>query len=202
MELRDTSPQESRRVVLHVITGDGRWEFKVLKGICRKLNGKDKIVYSPISRIEKKTGIGCLDFLNELPGYYEEREVPKVLAIVDKEHVPQNLEKEVSSRVKLMAFREEINGRLYFMKVKSKGREIKAYLSISGEEKRIEEDISKLIKLRFRVEIPPEKKAIIDFLRENKREIGRKEIEDLIYTSKIEEIRKTIPWSIVLENLD
>lgn len=151
-----------------VLTGNGKREFDVLEALGEKYDGR-KVLWFP------KTPLAYLKMKRMTKGFC------KFLVLYDREYFKNfnedkmYLEREVQVRIveiidlienKEIINDKEITGRAFKVKGKFGSRDIEVFVSIQGDEKNINEEISKLIKLKFGEEVEPDDKKIRKFLKE------------------------------------
>ena len=159
--------------VILTITGNGKMEYKILSAFAEKYNGLQKVIWFPKTPFVKhrKTGLSVLDVVGIIVSRYK---IENFLYIVDKEHVSSY--EEIRSYLEKKSVRDiSLEGNILHGKYGL--HKLMIYCAICGYSRRIEENISKLISIRFNVEIQATKEKIRDFLK--KRGISiRKLIKD------------------------
>lgn len=136
-----------------IITGDGRREFNILRGLSEIYNGQDIILYFPFSPLFEKTGKKALDSIKILPGYYG---ISSIIYIVDGDTFKDSFNDEIqnylrSIGIEIKNFTSIQNALLINCKCGS--HNIVLYCIISGPKTFIEEEIVKLINLKWGEEI-------------------------------------------------
>ena len=170
-----------------LITGNGAVDIRVLTGFVEKYDHSKRLLY-PMSGI--KTGIqSAIDTLTTLA----HKLVNKIyMIIIDREHV-ESFE-QVLSELRSHGFhikdKRNLADNAFMLDLYLGQKEIKLYISIFGFTKkgRIEENISKLIRIKYGRNIKPSKKEIRSWLRSRKlRDL------DLIRMSSKDELNKSFP---------
>lgn len=103
-----------------------------------------------------------------------------LIIIIDKEHIenPDDMKKHLVNFFTYEVKQEDSNNQYFEFEVQRRPKKTTLYIIVLGFNKRVEENISRLIKEEYGEDIPPEKQKIRDFLhRKNMR------IEDLIKNS-------------------
>ncbi len=192
--------------VVSVITGDGRDEYNILKSFARKYDGNKKLLWFPVIPLKKVTrrvaerlsGLKSLNVIKDYPGKYR---ISNFLYLVDREHIESkdqirnHLKSEVGVK-NISVVRENTSymviNCLYGL------HEVTVYCVISGEKKNIEEEIVKLISIKFGVGIEPNKKEIKRFLRNH-----QTDYEDIIERATKEELETAFPaLSTILNEIE
>lgn len=155
-----------------VLSGNGKREFRILKGFSKKYDGKSNILFFPESPLPKrKTGVSALDSLV----FYVNR-ISHFLFISDRdqdfkrgESIKEKIEKKLQERG-INIRRTDQNNRAeedaLLISVIVGSHETMIYTAILGEEKCLEENVTKLIKLEYGVALPPDTGEIDRFLRQ------------------------------------
>lgn len=180
-----------------VITGNGRKELGVLRQIAKKYNGAGPhdVLYFPLSSrsspLRKENRVTGIRALNSLK-IEEVRQYGKVLCLIDREHISRNIRDNISTLGIFNSFNFKTNDEPYVIKGQIEQEDIILHLVILGKKKRLEENISELIKLMTSKKVKPEKESIKNFIY-NCEKIREQEIddyEDLIKVAKRKEIEK------------
>ena len=163
-------------------TGDGTDEFHILKAMAERYSGT-RTLWFPKSPSGKKTGLSVLDSINTVVARYPG--ISTFLFLVDKEHIGRELnnsgiremiKQRLSNRhVKIIETDDDAPDGAFIAKGELGSHRLQIYMTIHGIDLKIEEEISKLIKLEKKITIPPEKNCLKDFFEETyrKRSIGQ-----------------------------
>jgi hypothetical protein len=172
-------------------TGDGTDEFHILRAVAEKYNGVCSLWF-PKSSFGKKTGLSVLDSINTVIDKINPK-ISTFLFLIDREHIVQGMNKRSRDRLDNNDIKGLIRDRLldkqiqilkigdntpegtFIIKGKLGSRVLQIYVIIQGIDLKIEEEISKLIKLEKDITVPPEKAHIRDFLKEtfHRKSIGQ-----------------------------
>ena len=192
-----------------IITGDGKNELRVLRGLCKKINGTEISLYFPFSTRSGKTGLAAL---NALQVYSTRSRITSMIYIVDGDTFEgKSAEVEIKDYLASRGFEiieiSVINEAL-LIRCKLGDKEITLYCIISGPEIFIEQEVARFLKVCFGNEFNISnnvnnqtkvkfKKEIITFLKEK-----RVKLEDLISRTGIEKIKESFPnFCAVLNSL-
>lgn len=171
-------------------TGDGTDEFHILRAVVEKYNGACSLWF-PKSPLGKKTGLTVLDSINTVTNIN-----PKIgtfLFLIDREHIVQGMnrrsrdkldnsdikgmiEDRLSNKhIKIIKMEDNTPDGAFIIKGKLGSHVLQIYVLIQGIDLKIEEEISKLIKLEKDITILPEKEHIRDFFKEtfDRKSIGQ-----------------------------
>jgi hypothetical protein len=192
------------KMVIGVLTGNGKTEFKVLKAIAKKYNGSEKVLYFP-RRPGYYLGSG-LSVLQIVKIYVSKYDVKNFLCLIDKEHFTKaEIEKEIEE--KLREFGVEVNHIHKFSVNDESALRINGtvgthnfilWTAITGRKKYIEENIAKLIEIKFGVKVKPIKNGITKTLK--KHDI---DIEQLVTSASLENLKMSFPsLDLVLSSLE
>ena len=184
-----------------ILTGDGKWEYKVLKGLAKKYpcNRADLILFYPESPLVLKKGKSIYEAVSV---YVDRYKVYKFLVLYDNEYHKnfnedlEILKKEVGIKIKNYKI---IKDRILYVSGKLGSHDIEIYTSVqgyskSGERKGLNEEIAKLIKLKFGVNVSNDHKEIKRFLKSQNMDITK-----LIESSGDRYLKKAITLYIVLK---
>lgn len=161
------------RTTIGVLSGKGSTEFKVLKAVAKKYDGSDKVLYLP-KRPGYHPGSG-LSVIKVVKIYVDKYRIKNYVCLIDKEHFTEEaaIEKEIEE--KFREFGVEIRNVQKFSVDSEKALCIKGtvgvheftfWVAITGEEKCIEENIAKMIKIKFGIEIESTKNNVDKTLKE------------------------------------
>ena len=149
----------------YIIVGDGVREHKVLKAATPKYNHRKilRILQTPI----RSTGL--TNAIRSLATSVSINSVVRYLIVVDKEHF-----KNVNHAISLLKGHgfeilatEELTRNCWKLRLKRGHREVTVYIVAMGEEKAVEENIAKLIELKYNEYVEPKKEAVDKWLREH-----------------------------------
>ena len=167
--------------IILAITGNGRTDLHILDAFAKKYNGMKKFIWTPTSSRQKKTGLKALDAIKYIVSKYK---IENFIYLVDKEHV-----KDKDDILQYLSkFLRNVSREGHLITANYGSHSIRIYTVIFGEEKCIEEEIAKLIKIRYSMDITPDKKEIKKFLREKKTWYDK-----LIEVSTKNELRESFP---------
>ncbi len=150
-----TSEGLTTEPVSMVLTGDGRTDLRVLKLLALKYNGRKILFYPKIPLVRKGTDVFA-DLLNPIDSIVEKyRKITKFLIIIDREHVSTG--NELSAKLKKFKLRihhhETIDDVVHIIKGMFGGREIIVYIVLCGIKWCLEEEIAKLIEIRYKTKV-------------------------------------------------
>ncbi len=172
-------------------TGDGTDEFHILRAVAERYDGTCTLWFPQAPPIHKKTGLTVLDSINTVIDINPK--ISTFLFLIDREHIVQGMNRRSGDKLDNSDIKGMIGDRLsnkhikiikmdyntpegaFIIKGKLGSRVLQIYVIIQGIDLKIEEEISKLIKLEKDITIPPEKKHIRDFLKEtfHRKSIGQ-----------------------------
>ena len=180
MNLIEVPPNEPFTPDYIVITGDGRMELKVLRGLCSKLNGLNISLFFPFNTRSGKTELSAL---NAVQLYSKRSRVNSMIFIVDGdtfagESAKIEIKNYLISRGLEIIEITSINDAL-LIQCKYGDKDIIIYCVISGPEIFIEQEIARLLKIcfgdKFNISTTLNnqtkkqfKKEIFNFLKKNK----------------------------------
>ena len=160
MQVRDDLKETKIEHITAVLTGDGRKEFRILRALGEKYDGKEKILFFPaLARLFHGNG---LQALRAVRTYLDVYGVTKILFIADRDAIEEELLTEVRniltscgiSVLDMKAFCVvEEDAMLITSSIGS--REVIIHIAINGREKEVEENIAKLIELEYSEKIEP-----------------------------------------------
>jgi hypothetical protein len=162
------------------LTGDGSWEREILKAFAQRYDGNENVLLIPIAvallgRGNRRAGrLSGLSALQAIKTYVSKYRLKRYLFLVDKEHIcnTEDTSAELEASVKGIGFSfphiESLGSQAFLVKCKVGSHNIVVHTVISGEEKRIEEDIARLISLEWNINIEPDKRAINNVLRQRR----------------------------------
>lgn len=195
--VRDIKEIEGRRPDVLIITGNGKTERRrILPPLCKKYNGKAKFLWFPEPpKGKKETG---LKPLNAIRDHLIKYKLERFLFLIDREHfkgIKQGEEQKALSEYlgKELKVRIETTSELLSEKAFISRGYLGAYpfdvcIVIFGVTSNIEEEISELIRLKFKVRVKPDKAEIRRFLK------GRgKEFESLIGVTPKKHLEEAFP---------
>jgi len=161
-----------------VLTGDGIWELRVLKGIQKKFPCTLTLFYPKLPLL-KKTGKSVYE---AIPVYVTKYRVNKFFVLCDNEHhksFDEDLKILKNLNIKILKAEELVEDRIFYILGEFASRELEIYVAIQGfnrakDCKGLNEEISRLIYLKFDEEVEPDHGKIRKFLR--KKRIDLKEL--------------------------
>jgi hypothetical protein len=178
------------RVQGYVIFGNGRGDERIFGAISSKFN--DKITISnPL--LSHETGLSAA--FKSIAKIAELVSSPsRYIIVIDREHVDENNLRGFAGEY---GFELQSLGKLnefaYLLEVKRSGRVADIYIAVSGFEKSIEENISKLIEERYGEKVEPSKGAIKSWLKgKNLRD------KDLIEGASKEALERSFPGIVAV----
>jgi len=174
-----SSSLAQKDVIGFVVFGNGAFDFRILRALCKRFNGIKKLAAPQLSG-EK----GFISALKTVTWLIDNIQVnwqkTSLIIIIDKEHIenPDDMKKHLVNFFTYEVKQEDSNNQYFEFEVQRGPKKTTLYIIVLGFNKRVEENISRLIKEEYGEDIPPEKQKIRDFLhRKNMR------IEDLIKNS-------------------
>lgn len=160
------------------LTGDGRTEYNVIQRLPKKYGGDNKSLLVAKSPYSYKSGTG-LNALNAVKTNLSVYKVTNTLCVVDKDFLSdltkQSMKRKITRKlndcgVRVRSIKSiEVSHEIVFVvnaEITGRGN-ILVYLAVIGENKCIEEDIARLIRLELNEEVEPEKPQIRAVLRKN-----------------------------------
>ncbi len=160
----DLKEVEDRKPDFIVLTGDGLWEHRVLRGLVKKFPC-NLFLFFPKSPLMRKTGKSVYE---AIPVNIEKYRVCKFLVLYDNEHhrnFNQDLTILNNTGIRVLFYEQIIPDRILYVFGKIGSRGVVIYTSVqglrrAGNRKGINEEIAELIRLRFRVNISDDHRAI------------------------------------------
>jgi len=169
--------------------------------VAEKYNGACSLWF-PKSSLGKKTGLAVLDYINTVIDIN-----PKIgtfLFLIDREHIVQGMnrrsrdeldnsdikgmveDKLSNKHIKIIKIDNNTPDEAFIINGKLGSHVLQIYVLIQGIDLKIEEEISKLIKLEKDIMIPPEKEHIQDFFKEtfHRKSIGQGTVKLIVGASK------------------
>ena len=181
------------------LTGDGTWECAyVLPALVERFNGADKALLTPeayphvVRGIKTKSRFVGFTILQAIKAYAGTG-VNKYLIIVDKEHSNESgLNDEVKRKLEEYGFQDVRSTSLAKNAVSVECRhgshEICIRVTLSGQNKCIEENIAELISLELTINVKPNKNDICNILR------GKNlDLKELLRRAKMDNISRSFP---------
>jgi len=172
-------------------TGDGTDEFHIFRAVAERYNGTCSLWFPQAPPIHKKTGLTVLDSINTVININPK--ISTFLFLIDREHIVRGMNRRSGGKLDNSDIKGMIEDRLsnkhikiikidgntpegaFIIKGKLDSHVLQIYVIIQGIDLKIEEEISKLIKLEKDITIPPEKEHIRDFFKEtfHRKSIGQ-----------------------------
>ncbi len=164
-------------------TGDGTDEFHILRAVAEKYDGTCTLWFPQAPPIHKKTGLTVLDSINTVIDINPK--ISTFLFLIDREHIVQGINRRSGDKldnsdikgmiedrlsnkhIKIIKMEDNTPDGAFIIKGKLGSRVLQIYVIIQGIDLKIEEEISKLIKLEKDITILPEKEHIRDFLKKH-----------------------------------
>lgn len=186
---------KNTKTIIWVLTGDGHTEYRVLKGVARKYNGSQKVLFFPKLPLGFHFG-GGISVLKATKTHISKYNAKKFFCLIDREHIEtSDAEKEVESKLREFGF--EVIG---IQKLPTNDEEVLRvegklgthkfilWVAINGKEKCIEENVAKLLEAEFGESIEPTKDCV-------KRALKRHniDIDQIIHTANINKIKRSFP---------
>lgn len=155
-----------------VLTGDGIWELRVLKGIQKKFQCTHTLFYPKLPLL-RKTGKSVY---RAIPVYISKYGVNKFLVLCDNEHhksFDEDLKILKNLNIKILKTEELVKDRILYIFGEFASRKLEIYAIIQGfnrekDCKGLNEEISKLIYLKFNEKVEPNHGKIRDFLKKKR----------------------------------
>lgn len=183
-----------------VITGDGRTELKVLRGLSQKFNGHNLILFFPFSSLPRRSGLTALDSVRRYPSKYGYH---SIIYIVDGDtfedsdpivKVPNYLNSRGIEILEVNPIQDA-----FIINCRFGNHEVVLYSIISGPLTFIEVEIAKLFELTLGVEIDLTGERDIQWKKRVKREViqtlreNKIKLEQLIRSTRIENLEISFP---------
>ena len=146
-ELKDIKPHYI------IITGDGRRELRVVRGLSKVYNGNDIVLYFPFIPLPRKTGKSALDSVKIIPSNYG---INSIIFIVDGDSFVHSANDEILEYIKGIGIEvENLSFIQSALKIKCKfgSHNILLYCIVSGPTTFIEEEIVKLLNIKWGAKI-------------------------------------------------
>ena len=143
-ELRGVNPK------YFIITGDGTREFEILRELCKKYNGYNKILWFPKRGLKKKSGLSALDAVKDIPSDFS---INRIIYTVDADSFEGDPHIKIKEKLESIGINISevnlINEALFIRCNFGSYSDIVLYCIITGETSCIEEEIAKLMELKF-----------------------------------------------------
>ena len=183
-----------------IITGDGRRELYVLRGLTKVYNGHDIILYFPFTPVFRKTGKKALDSIKTISAKFG---INSIIYIVDGEAFNNSFINEIQNYLRSIGIAIEnvdLIQNALLIKCKSGNHNIKLYCIVSGPQMFIEEEIAQLLKLKFGEDIDLSGNRDSTWRKRVKDDIDRvlkknriKKLEKLIDTTSKKKLEASFP---------
>ena len=155
----------------YVLSGDGPRDIRVFKAIAEHHYDHDKQLRCPQTPIRRRhrTGWGLSGVITAL-ALCLRTTVKRYIILLDREHANamQDFEKKLREHGFEILDKRELADTAWYFKASSGGREAEIYVALLGFEKRIEENLAALIRLKYGNHVQPNKTAINRWLREHR----------------------------------
>ncbi len=189
--VRDLTRYSRRRPTV-VLTGDGEWEYRVLKGLCEKFDGRKHLWFPKTPLPYSKTGTGKptgRGIYGTVKLYVEKYDVRSFVILYDREHfdgIDEDLR--TLSRLGFTSMKVETvkENKAFVISCRLGPRDVIVHVSVQGKSRCLDEEIAELIKAKYGVELKPNKKEIKRFLKAQ--EVDG--IEDLVKQSSIKYLKR------------
>lgn len=184
---------------LLIITGDGRTELRVIRGLCRKFNGPDIILGFPFSPKGRKSNVNALDAIKI---YLDLFNISSFMFIADGDFFDENPFEKIENYLESIGI-SIIESRMIknaqFLRAKSGVKDFILFNIISGPEVFIEEEVAILLNLKLQKAI--DLTGNIDFkwkkrIKKEVKQILRHErikLEELISNTGINKLEQAFP---------
>ena len=192
------------KLIIGVLTGNGRREHRILKAIAKKYDGSEKLLYFP-----RRPGYlpgAKLSVLRVVKVYVSRYKINNFLCLIDKEHFTgTDIEKEVEEKIRefgievtqIQRFNANTENAIYLNGIVGT-RNFTLWMIIAGKEKCMEENLAKLIEIKFGEKIEPTKSNITEALRKHDMDT-----EKLLASVSIEQLKQSFPaLNFVLSRLE
>ena len=192
------------KLIIGVLTGNGRREYRILKAIAKKYDGSEKLLYFP-----RRPGYlpgAKLSVLRVVKVYVSRYKINNFLCLIDKEHFTgTDIEKEVEEKIRefgievtqIQRFNANTENAIYLNGIVGT-RNFTLWMIIAGKEKCMEENLAKLIEIKFGEKIEPTKSNITEALRKHDMDA-----EKLLASVSIEQLKQSFPaLNFVLSRLE
>jgi len=193
-----------------IITGDGRFELKIMRGLTYKYNGYELVLFFPFSPLSKKKGLNALDAVEIYSGRFK---IYSMIYIVDGDAFkgkPADIEIKnyllsIGIRVKRITSIEDA----LLINCKYGSKNIILYCIISGPEIFIEQEVAKLFKNTFGSEFNLLKKKESNWKQQFKKSVHqfmkkkKIKIDDFIKKTEIKKLEIAFPnYCAVLKKIE
>ena len=192
------------KLIIGVLTGNGRREYRILKAIAKKYDGREKLLYFP-----RRPGYlpgAKFSVLRVVKVYVSRYKINNFLCLIDKEHFTgTDIEKEVEEKIRefgievtqIQRFNANTENAIYLNGIVGT-RNFTLWMIIAGKEKCMEENLAKLIEIKFGEKIEPTKSNITEALRKHDMDT-----EKLLASVSIEQLKQSFPaLNFVLSRLE
>lgn len=196
--VRDLKEIEPQRPHIVVLTGNGKTERRrILPPLCEKYNGKAKFLWFPeLPKGKKETGLKPLNAIRE---HITKDKLERFLFLIDRkpqfeeiklgreqEEVSRYLEKELKARIETTC--ELISEKAFIVTGYIGSHPFDIYTVVFGVTSNIEEEVSELIWLKFKVRVNSEKAEIRRFIKSK-----GKELQSLLRETSKRNLEKAFP---------
>lgn len=138
----------------YIITGDGKREFEILGELCKKYTDQNKILWFPRRGLKRRSGLSALDAVTEIPG---DTGINQIIYTVDAEHIEGDANLKIEEKLRSVGIDvievNRLNNALLINCNFGSFRNIVLYCIITGVTNCIEEEIAKLIELKYGIGI-------------------------------------------------
>ncbi len=149
-----TSERLTTKPASLILTGNGRTDLRVLKLLAAKYNGKRLLFYPKIPLVHKGADIFS-DLLNPIGSIVEKYGMATFLILMDREHI--SAEDELSKKLEKFKLHiqshKTVKDSVHVIRGKFGGRVITIYVVICGARWCLEEEIAKLIEIRYKIKV-------------------------------------------------
>lgn len=175
----------------YVIIGDGPRDRKILSFMSEKFDGKDKLIWHP----NEPKGTKCtgLTALNVLPHAVMRYGIKKFLFLIDREHFKKGNQEQTTiqeylkqQKLSIINISPLISNNSFILSGSIYTKSFELCTVIFGTETNIEEEISRLIKEVYRIQLEPDKNTIEGFLR-------TKDLKTIIKTAQMKQLESAFP---------
>lgn len=136
-----------------VITGEGRTELNVMRGLTQVYNGQELTLFFPLSSSSRRTGIKALNSIKRVPEIYG---INSIIYIVDGDVFEGAITYKISNYLNSIGVDiEKVNSiqDAFLLNCRYGHHKIELFCIISGPTTFIEEEIAKLLSIKYGLDI-------------------------------------------------
>mgnify|MGYP000459829554 CR=1 FL=1 len=184
--MKITGAEVVREIYAYVLLGNGTMDERIISALAKRYN-HSKEMRIPIAP-QRPTGLDAV--VKALIQCIERSKVIRYVVVLDREHITSmnHVEKKLKEHGLEMKRVNVLCGDAIAVEIRRGSKEALLYAIILGFEKRIEENLSKLIELEYGEHIEPDKKVIRRWLKEH----GLRDI-NLIEKATVDHLEEAFP---------